>query len=99
MKQLFIDTLDDYTAIVYLISDLDRIDQNYLSKQDLENFAELACNFGLENLPDYEELENLYNSDYYDLNKIYIKWRDIFEKKEENLKNELIDLFCGDDFD
>ena len=99
MKQLFIDTLNDYTAIVYLISDLDRIDQNYLSKQDLENFAESACNFELEDLPDYEELENLYNSDYYDLNKIYIKWRDIFEKKEENLKNELINLFCGDDFD
>lgn len=85
--------LCEFEEIIVLKTLMNRIDLNFLSKEDLEYIAEYIdennINIDLEYV---DMLESLYNSQYDEIEDIYYSWFESINKRYNEVKNGLLKL-------
>ena len=85
--------LCEFEEIIVLKTLMNKIDLNFLSKEDLEYIAEYIdennINIDLEYV---DMLESLYNSQYDEIEDIYYSWFESINKRYNEVKNGLLKL-------
>lgn len=85
--------LCEFEEIIVLKTLMNRIDLNFLSKEDLEYIAEYIDENGISiDLEYVDMLESLYNSQYDEIEDIYYSWFESINKRYNEVKNGLLKL-------
>lgn len=85
--------LCEFEEIVVLKTLMNRIDLNFLSKENLEDIAEYIDENGINiDLEYVDMLESLYNSQYDEIEDIYYSWFESINKRYNDVKNGLLKL-------
>lgn len=85
--------LCEFEEIIVLKTLMNRIDLNFLSKEDLEYIAEYIDENGISiDLEYVDMLESLYNSQYDEIEDIYYSWFENINKRYNEVKNGLLKL-------
>ena len=85
--------LCEFEEIIVLKTLMNKIDLNFLSKEDLEYIAEYIDENGISiDLEYVDMLESLYNSQYDEIEDIYYSWFESVNKRYNEVKNGLLKL-------
>ena len=85
--------LCEFEEIIVLKTLMNKIDLNFLSKEDLEYIAEYIDENGISiDLEYVDMLESLYNSQYDEIEDIYYSWFESINKRYNEVKNGLLKL-------